>query len=533
MEGGDDRPLLIGERMPPTATPSQWGRWLRGLGLVVLVALILLLLVKVLNTVTLFGRPGEMTWGAAACAQVARRVQQGGPVYADWELRPHVVAVYGPMTYVPVAWLGRWLNAEVHGLFIIGRWISLLSVLGTSVLIVWVLRFRRAVEPAIAVAAGLMFLTADDVLARMDITLRPDAPACFLTVLGLSWVVYSDRPLPLYGSVLPFLLAFLYKLTSVAGPLAVVLWLAVSGKRRQASYYAALTAALFLGVVVLLNAVTHGRYVLNNVEAIKAGTTLTNVPTLLIRVSEVAVVPMAVGVLASCVEWASRRPDLVTVALGVSLLLAIGGTCRDGSDVYYYMTPLAIACVLSGRLTGHWWKQRRDASAIDTALAVVLCLAVVRYVPDATLRITELPGRWKALVQRHVAHEERARSLHRLAVYLNALPGPVLSQFGEVGLLCPNSVLTDSFMFTLMSDAGTFDDRPLVEAIREGKIMAIVLNPQAPRTYQSTDMFSRRWLEAMRHRYRRVHVPGLEWAEIYRPVEQAEPATGGPGSPSS
>lgn len=147
-------------------------------------------------------------------------------------------------------------------------------------------------------------------------------------------------------------------------------------------------------------------------------------------------------------------------------------------------------------------------------------LAALIYVPKTTVGAFELPARLQGFRNRHEANRHRAEFLRNLTNYLNALPGPVLSQFDEVGLYCPRSMMIDTFTFTSMADVGVFDDNPLIHAISEGRIAAIVLNPQADPMYQSTDTFSRRWLRAMSKRYRPVDVPGLEAAQIYRPRDE-------------
>jgi hypothetical protein len=490
-------------------------------------ALVALLAVKAIVTATLFDQPDELTWPASANVYIAHRVQRGGPLYADWRERPHVVAWYGPALYLPVAYLGRWIDADAHDLFMIGRWISLASTVGVVVLIVSVLRGGYGVPTLIALMATLLFLTADEVLWRFDISFRADAPACFLTVAGLALLVRSQRPAVVYASAAVFLLAFLYKQSSIAGPAGAVLWLWLSGRRRQACVYAAISAALFLSCLGLLGAVTQGRYFLNTVQGLKGNATLRNVPHLLSVVMETALVPLGVTVGVAVVEWSHRKWDVTVLAFAVSLVLSAFGTYRDGSGWYYYMTPLAIGCIVCGRQLGQWWAHRSAVAVDAAALTFVLALAAVRYAPQALLRLTELPGHLNGFAQRRENHLRRADSFGALVKYLNGLGGPVLSQFNEVALYCPRSIMIDTLTFTSMADAGAFDDRPLVEDIRQGRLAAIVLNPKRAAGYQSTDQFSRRWRRAMTERYRRVQVPGLEWAEIYRPLGQAAPGPTG------
>jgi hypothetical protein len=492
-----------------------------------LVALIVSAGIKGLTVATLFGRPVEITVPEAANAYVARRIQQGGPLYADWRRGPHVLATYGPAFYLPVAHVGRWIRADVHGLYMIGRWMSLLATIGTGVVIVWILRSRRAVPRAMALMMALIFLTADEVFCRHDISYRPDSVVCFLTLLAAGLLIRSDRPLFLYGTLGVFLLTFLYKQSSIGGPLAVAVWLWLTGRRRRSLEYAAITCLAFAGVVALLNASNSGMFFLNTIEALRGRATFRNIPTLFFWFIKAAIVPVAGSFCAITWEWSRWRWSIATILLVLSLVLSAAGTYRDGSNAYYYMLPLALSCVVCGRQIGEWLECRAGSMAGWPAMTLMMVLAATVYVPQALRCPADGPGLLLSFWHRAESSKAQAESFSRLADYLNALPGPVLSQFDDVGLYCPRSIMIDTFTFSSMADAGVFDDRPLIEDLRQARISAVVLNPRLDLLYQSTDLFSRRWRQAMEGRYQRIEVPGLEWAEIYRPV--GLPASTAPG----
>lgn len=237
-----------------------------------------------------------------------------------------MAAFYGPAFYLPVAYIGRWTHADIHGLFMIGRWISLLATLVTGGLIIGLLRARWGVHPAIAAMMGLVFLTADDVFCRHDISFRPDAAVCLLTLVAGALLTRSDKAVSLYATVLIFLLAFLYKQSSIAGPPSVALWLWLSNKRRQAVAYALTSVAVFVGTVLLLNGVTQGQYYLNAVEALKGNTTVLTIPYLFHELVKVAALPLAVSVYAMIEEWSWRKWDIMSILLAATLLLSMAGT---------------------------------------------------------------------------------------------------------------------------------------------------------------------------------------------------------------
>jgi len=480
-------------------------------------SLCVLLTAKFLWTGTVLDKPGEQTFAEAGSAYIARRVQNGGDLYGDWRVRPHVVTLYGPALYLPVAYLGRWIHADVHGLYVIGRWISVLTTVGTAGLIVWLMRRKPGADPLFCAMTAMVFLTCEEVLASFDLSFRADAPACFLTLLGLALVMHSDRSGFLYGSLAVFALAFLYKQSSLVGPPAVVLWVWSLGRRRHAITYAALGILVILGLVGLCEAVTNGRYALNNFVALRGNTGLVNVPGLFSEIAWGAILPLAIGSWAAVGGWGVPQTRLLAVAFVTSVVLNAAATYRDGSGVTYYMVPLAIGCVLCGRQLSTWWRERATTPAAAAALGIAMTLAAVRYVPQVGVRLVELPARWRGFQFRHEQHRDKAEFIRSLADYVNRLPGPVLCQFNDIALYCPNSILLDTFMFSTTSDAGVFDDRELVREIRQRQVAAIILDPVNPQVYQSTDFFNRRWRQAMEGRYELVGK--YKWAEIYRPVE--------------
>jgi hypothetical protein len=166
--------------LPPSSRPLQ-----RGLFGVTLGALAVLLAAKLLWLATIFWKPGEMTYPAGANTAIARRVQLGGALYADWRKRPHMLSVYGPAFYLPVALIGRILQADPHGLDMIARTISLLTAVGTAVLIGIMVRTDRTGPAGPAILMACVFCVADGVLTGSEMAFRPDSPTCFFTLLGL------------------------------------------------------------------------------------------------------------------------------------------------------------------------------------------------------------------------------------------------------------------------------------------------------------------------------------------------------------
>jgi len=503
----------------PSATHDRLPRILL---IAIFASLSILLSAKALRTVVLFDWPGQLRTGSAGCVYVARRVQQGEQIYCDWQDRPHVIAIYGPAQYVPVGYIGRWLNADTQGLYAIGRWISVLATAGTVTLIIGLARRKGAAQMPIAVMAGLFYLTGDIVLDRFDIAFRPDSPVCFFTLLGLAMLVRPNAPSSQYASVFVFLCAFLFKQSSVAGPAAAVLWLWLGGRRQEAIRYGTLALGVFVCTVAALDIATGGKYLLNTFIGLQAKTTFSNIPLILGQFLTCAIVPILVSLYAIGLQYSRREWQLSSILL-ILLTLSSAASCyRDGGWMYYYMPSHAVACVIFGQYVGEWWRQRRSQSAVAARLTLLLLLTAVVYVPAAFLAASRLPQRWQTFTQRSWKQERHSRLIANLTDYLNASDGPVFCQFGDVSLGCPKSILIDTFYFSSMSDVGVFDDSALVEDLRQGRLAAIVLKPKHPKRLGSTWTLNARWIHAASERYQQVDVPGLTGALVYLPVEQTE-----------
>ncbi len=493
-------------------------RFQRSLGLLIFSALAILLAFKLLKTAACLQQPDEMCFVEATGVYIARRVQDGGMLFGDWRERPHVVTWYGPLTYLLPAYIGRLIDADAHRLYMIGRYISLISTIGTGALIISLLRWWCRVNLAISVAMGLAYVTADAVFRNVDMTFRPDAPVCFLTMLGVGLALRSDKSRFFYASALVFLLAFLYKQSSIAGPLAVVAWTVANGERRSGVYYGALCAVLFVGSALLLNAATDGRYFLNNVVALKGNTRFHLVPYWVSQASKAIGPLLAVAFLAVALEWVRRKWDLVTILFAVSYVLTAAATYRDGSWISYFMLPLAVGCVVAGRQLGEWWRFRSTVPVAGAALTFAFILGTMDYVPDAAISVMRRGVYWNNLKCRHATHWRQCEGYQILAHYLNGLSGPVLTDLTSLALWCPHCVMLDTFGFTTMADAGNFDDGELIEDIQRGKLAAIVLTKRSLHRRQITDSFSRRWRDAMKEKYRPVDVVPVKSVLVYRPV---------------
>ena len=78
----------------------------------------------------------------SAMVHLAWRVQHGVRLYPDWEHYPHVANFYAPLSFLITGLFGRALGTNIRGLYLIGRRVSVVSVLATTLVLGLVLRRR-------------------------------------------------------------------------------------------------------------------------------------------------------------------------------------------------------------------------------------------------------------------------------------------------------------------------------------------------------------------------------------------------------
>ncbi|HOX37823.1 MAG TPA: glycosyltransferase family 39 protein [Candidatus Brocadiia bacterium] len=199
------------------------------------------------------GYPYELEWMEGGCVDIALRIRAGQPVYVE----PGIA--YAPFVYPPLYY---WLVAQVMGVagegFLAGRLVSYASTLGVMALI-----FSLARRETGGVRAGL--LSAALYAASFEVTglwfdvVRVDNLALFFVVAG--WRALRMGRGMAAGAVagLLFGLGALTKQTCMIPAFCMAAGLALSD-RRSAAAFCAVFAAVFGGISMWLNSVSHGWY---------------------------------------------------------------------------------------------------------------------------------------------------------------------------------------------------------------------------------------------------------------------------------
>jgi hypothetical protein len=162
---------------------------------------------------------------------LAWRAQAGLRLYPAWQDYPHVANFFGPCYFGLVGLLGAAAGANLDQLFLIGRVVSFLSGLLTSVILG--LFLGRRYGPGAGVAGAVLSLGAGP-MYDFSVMVRPDMMAELLGVSGFLLIGHRSQRWHWAGGAL-LVLAILTKQTAGVFLLAGATALFVAGQRRQAA----------------------------------------------------------------------------------------------------------------------------------------------------------------------------------------------------------------------------------------------------------------------------------------------------------
>lgn len=181
---------------------------------------------------------------------LAWRVQAGERLYPEWRSYPHVCNFFAPLYFILVGWLGRAVNSSLEGLYLIGRSVSFLATLGTSLVVA--LDVSRRYGRGCAFVAALATLGVAP-LFGYGVMVRPDTFADLLGLAGFLAVVRgTGRSSTLLGGVL-LILATMTKQTAAIYLVPAALALNQLGRRPEAAALVTFVAGVLLGTVLAVD----------------------------------------------------------------------------------------------------------------------------------------------------------------------------------------------------------------------------------------------------------------------------------------
>ncbi len=490
------------EKMPTVSTiPSGSRNWPVRLAIA---AYLVLLAAHLCWAYACLGNPDELFHGPAVMVHHAATAMRGESIYGDWRQPPHIVTVYGPLSYLLPGWAGRVVQADPAGLYQIGRIISLLAALGIG-LTTYGLARTMAVRRPLALAAALATISSP-VFWLISGAFRAEPAAIFCSLLAVWWFRRFERTGWCWLSGLIICVAFLFKQSAILPLPAIAVYLWLSGRRQTAVFFFLGIGLTLAAIVATLTAVTDGYYWLNAFTALQGNRSLGNLALWPVAVLSVGLAQYVLSFTWMARAMTARRLGLLECYFIVALLVPFAMTWRDGAAEYYFGESVAVAGVL---MAAQWqrWRRRpprsiaaqrlvRGAVLLPVAMAVAMIAGLE---PSALRRFRETVG-----PQRRSDESDFAR-FEATVAQLEALPSPIFCEPDGLMVLSNHQpFILDTWLFSGMIDQGVFDDSGVRAALADGQFRAVVLSLEASsvRQYGSTYYVPPAWLKIIARRYR-------------------------------
>ena len=503
-------PISRSGEQQATATPGRGARLLHGLAVAcTIVAGLVLSAQFVVSAVGSVGLAWPITHPEGATIAAILRVREGQPLYQDFHQYPHLITPYPPVQPVGVGLASRLLSLSILETIGLARGLTLAAALATTVLI-WLIS-RRLGAGGLAALAGAAFFLPLPFLDEWGFAARPDVPAVALSMLAMFLLIV--RPQQVWVAAIVAVLALFTKQTAVALPIAATLWLLLSKRWQAAAIFGGTWIVLTAGIVVLLNAVTGGTYVLNTVLAHlntpKNGFDLALRDFLPFLYDDW--LPIGLTVAAALLPAVRGRAMLPVLYVGASSGLALYSLRNTGGDVNYLIEPAAAACIPAALAIDWLWRHLVSGPSSRphwAGLAGAAVLAVAAVVWAAGLwdfwRLDGGVDPTSRLPLAEIAAAETVLSEEPLAVLLAGRP----------------LVVSDTFHLSMLTTSEFFDPLELERRIKRNEFDLIVMR---------SDVRAARWWkrqlllpETVRLAIKDTYVPagrvGMFW--LYKPEER-------------
>jgi 4-amino-4-deoxy-L-arabinose transferase-like glycosyltransferase len=451
--------------------------------------------------------PFSLDYGEAPLVDQAMRLASGQNIYrADLSSPPYTISNYPPL-YVSLLAIGVKLFGPA-GAFFFGRTISVISAWAAAIFLILIV-YAQTRDRIAAYSAGLVLLAFPFVVYWSPL-LRIDMLALALSLAGLCLLVWKPvTPRRLIGVALLLTAAiFTRQSYGLAAPFAAFVWLVVRDWR-QALRLALLVGGLSLFLFLLLNTLTRGGFFFNivtaNVNEFKLdllkfnGERLKDAAFLLLCLAGISLILIP--------RWNPLWTLAVPYLIGATISAATIG--KIGSNVNYLM-ELCAALSLAAGVVVAWSRVHLPFHTLRAALLVLLAFAVVQMV-----RTTLQDYTWD-LRERRAARTELAE----LKALVAETPGAILAD-EYMGMLTLNGrpLTIQPFEVTQLAWAGTWDQTPLLESIRDKEFGAIILYDRP----WVNERWTAEMLEAITQSYILVDIVAEN--KIYKPADRAVTVT--------
>ena len=470
--------------------------------------LVIAFLVFLIDARAALSSGAELDYGEGIVLWQAAHVTDWPAAYHDVSVAPHLVFHYPPAFHLAA----RAVSALTGDLLFAGRLVSILSVLGVSLIIgalTWTcLPLGHPTARWLGSATGALLIFTLPAW-HWSCLMRVDSMAMFLSFLAIAlFVLGGRRPPVIYLCFVLFVAAVFTKQTMVAAPVACLLLLFLEDWRLM------IRAALFAGslgcgTVVLLQVVTKGEFLHNiigyNRNPFSVGQLFRLQAEHLVGSGPAVAAALVLPILyllhvrsASSLLRRMRtllRHSLFTrcsILTATVLMLALAVTItagKQGANYNYFFEVDLLASLGAGLFLG--WLMRHAASTS----AVTYCCALLVTISFALHATRIEPSLYSSIdAFRRPAVDQGNDEVVRL---LRTTPGRVYSEDMTVLYKAGKPVEAEPAIVTCLALRGQWDESSLVQDIEAGRYSIIVVTSDL----ENRDRYSPRVASAIEQRY--------------------------------
>ncbi len=397
--------------------------------------------------------PHDVHYLESAMVHLAWRVQHGVQLYPEWEHYPHVSNFFAPLSFVIIGSLGRATGTDLDGLYLIGRVVTVGSVLLTT-LVLGLVVSRRYGKPAALLAMALSLGVGP--LFHCGVMTRPDALAESLGFTGFLLATGQRSMTRAIGGVLLYFAA-MTKQTALVYLVAAVLGLCLEARRNQAwRILISVTSALFVTILAVRFSI-EPNFIVSLLGESRMPFDIESwwrtVMTVAWTDSELFVLTIA-GIV--CWSRGPKREPMPAVLAALLLASSLVTAAKRGSAENYFLGMRSVAALAAGTL----WHNLSTSGSRSRLWEKV---AVVALIGGMALSIMNAEyfrrnARHEALVWRSGAGKAGLDFYARLFREVEDLRRPFLTDLGILDIRQgERTVFGDPWKFKLMAENGQID----------------------------------------------------------------------------
>lgn len=460
----------------------------------------------------IFSSPYEIFHFEAVMVYLSRRVALGLTLYPDWSQPPHIPNFYGPLDFWIVGILGRCLNAGLPGLFEIGRGVSLISALITSLLIFFFLKKRYGIGPGIL---GMVSSLGTAPMFGFSVMVRPDAMSETLGFAGF-WLGNGRSIKRMVASGIVLALAILAKQTAGLFLLATLAALVFSRRPRDAAIVlgSCLVALLLIAVVATISGEPH--LAAGLIGQARFAPSIAAFKPIIVRLAVLSpdLLVFSILGLAFWTMGKTREPDLAALT-AVILMVSLATAFKPGSDLNYYLNLRIVEPLVIGKL---WSLTRTAKGQAVRGLVFGLVLGTLSLVPGVRHAAMQVLN-----AKKNAENFAGPLGIGRLRVQdrlFRFAADPKLNVLSDSGIVAlhqgERAAFSDPWMFRALVTTGQIEPKAIEERLlASGYDYLILTSPLGPE-YESYEFgLPPKLARIAAGRY--VHVDTRLWYFIYEP----------------